>query len=46
MIRLTNSSTDLLSLITAQNGAKVVVSYSDATSSAYAPRAKQAVEEK
>ncbi len=35
MIRLTATNTDLLSLITAQNGAKVVVSYSDATSSAY-----------
>ena len=33
MIRLT--STDLISLITAQNGARVVVSYSDATGSAY-----------
>ena len=33
MIRLT--STDLISLITAQNGARAVVSYSDATGSAY-----------
>lgn len=35
MIRLTNTTSDLISLITAQNGAKVVVSYSDATSTAY-----------
>lgn len=35
MIRLTNTTSDLISLITAQNGAKVVVSYSDATATAY-----------
>jgi hypothetical protein len=35
MIRLPNSGTYSLELITAQNGAQSVVSYSDATSSAY-----------
>lgn len=35
MIRLTQPTSDLISLITGQNGAKVVVSYSDATASAY-----------
>lgn len=35
MIRLSNANTDLLSLITAQNGAKVVVSYSDGDATSY-----------
>lgn len=35
MIRLNQTATQLLSLITAQNGANVVVSYSDKTSTAY-----------
>lgn len=42
MLRLTATTTDLVSLITAQNGAKVFACYNDRTATAYGPGANQA----
>lgn len=42
MLRLTNTTSDLISLITAQNGAKVFACFNDRTSTTYGPGANQA----